>query len=113
MKNKKLILFYIAWGILSTLFFIYILFPETLLREVVTQAVESQNREISLSFSAVTPILPPGVRMSDVDVAYGGTPVFEADHINVKPALISLFGKKKRVAITADALGACRPGSRS
>ena len=105
MKNKKLILFYITWGMLSTLFFIYILFPQALLKEVVTQAVQSQNKDITLSFDTVTPILPPGLRMSDVNVAYTGTPLFQANHIDVKPGLVSLVTEKKKVGITADALG--------
>ena len=105
MKNKKLILFYIVWGTLSTLFFIYILFPEALLKEVVIQAVQSQNKDITLSFNTVTPILPPGVRMADVNVVYSDTPVFTAHHINVNPGLISLLTDKKKVTITADALG--------
>ncbi|MBU0995640.1 MAG: type II secretion system protein GspN [Proteobacteria bacterium] len=105
MKNKKLIFFYIFWGALSTLFFTYWLFPSALLEQVMTSSIRNYSKDLKVQFKDIKPALPPGLKLSDVNVSYFDVPVFNAEYIKLMPGISSLMSDTKRLTIDAVSCG--------
>lgn len=105
MKNKKRLIFYIFWGLLVTLFFLYRLFPANLLKQALTSSMKSYTKDVRVDFKDIKPALPPGLKLFDVDIFYHDAEVFNADYVKLMPGLFSLIFGTKKITVDAASLG--------
>lgn len=105
MKTKKLLFIYIFWGVASTLFFIYWLFPSALLEQVVLSSISNYSKDLKVQFADIKPALPPGLKLSDVTVSYFDAPVFNAEYIKLMPGIRSLISDTKKIMVDAVSCG--------
>ncbi len=92
MKNRKVI-GYSIYGILITLFFLYVGFPSKSVTRYIETAVEGANSGVLLSVDSIRPSLPPGLNMTGVEARFAERPEmsFKAQSIKVRPAITSLL----------------------
>ena len=104
MKTKKWIT-YTIYGILITAFFLYIRFPSDSAGRYIRSIVERGNPNLVLLIDSVKLCLPPGIKLSNIEVSFRDRPdlILKADSLKLRPALTSLLSGKLSLLLYADA----------
>jgi type II secretion system protein N len=98
MKRTGTILFYGAYLFFAVGFFIYLLFPSQVARDVLVAQVAQAHPDIRIRTDGVHPTFPPGVKLASLGVTYADMPLFSMGHLNVLPGLTRIFGDHKTFA---------------
>ncbi len=106
MKTKRWIT-YTIYGILITLLFLYLRFPSDSASNYIRSTFLDDNPAVILSFDSATPCIPPGLRLSNVEISLANKPdaVFRTGTVTVRPALTKLLNGKVSLLMNTDAYG--------
>ncbi|RZB30261.1 MAG: hypothetical protein SRB1_02541 [Desulfobacteraceae bacterium Eth-SRB1] len=104
MKTKKWIT-YTIYGILITVFFLYVRFPSDSAGRYIRSIVERGNPNIFLLVDSVKLCLPPGIKLSNIEVSFRDKPdlILMANTLKLRPAITSLLSGKLSFLLYADA----------
>ena len=95
MRLSKKTLTYTAYFIGVTVFFLYYLFPSDAVKNYVANRINRAVPGIDVTVDRVSPALPPGIKLHDIDIAHGSRALMNIDSVKVIPELLSLFSSKK------------------
>jgi type II secretion system protein N len=91
MKLSKKTLLYTAYVVGITAFFLYLLFPSDTVRLYLAHQLSQGNPDVTVNIDRVRPVLPPGIKLHDIDIAYRNMVLFNFDNLKIMPSLLSLF----------------------
>jgi type II secretion system protein N len=97
MKPSKKTLLYTAYVIGITVFFLYYLFPSDAVKTFLVQSLRQENPDIAVTIDRISPVLPPGIKLHDVDISYGDMELITLEDLKIIPRLLSLFSEKTSV----------------
>jgi type II secretion system protein N len=97
MKLSKKTLLYAAYIIGMTVFFLYFLFPSDTVKIYLAYQLSQGNPDITVTIDRVSPVLPPGIKLHDVDIAYRNMELINLDGLKIMPSLLSLFSSETNV----------------
>ena len=95
MNRPGKIFLYIAFAIVVGVFFLYLLFPSNLFREVLEERVAQIHPELLITTDEIQPTLPPGIKMQPLWVSYTDQSILRSDYLKFTPHLFSLLTDPK------------------
>jgi type II secretion system protein N len=110
MKRTGTILFYGAYLLFAVGFFIYLLFPSQVARDLLVAQVAQSHPDIRIRTDGVQPTFPPGVKLAALGVTYADMPLFSMGYLNVFPGLTKMFGDHKAFAFNGPVGGGALKG---
>lgn len=100
-KIKRKGVWFTLYVLAVTLVFLYILFPSTALKIALTERLNQIHPDIRFAIAKLKPLLPPGVKLYQVNILYRGAPLLDLDTVKVTPDLLSLVGSRTKVKFTS------------
>jgi type II secretion system protein N len=91
MKPSKTTLLYTAYIIGITIFFLWYLFPSDTLKDYLAYRLGQVNSDISVAVDRISPVLPPGIKLHEVNISHQNMALIEVESLNIMPALGSLL----------------------
>lgn len=95
---------YVLYGLVAFISFVYIMFPYDLVRQRVIERVSQGN--VDLKIASVSPTFPPGLTMSNVQVALrqsnASPEVLRLQTLRAWPRWLSLFSPAKTLGFTGE-----------
>jgi type II secretion system protein N len=101
-KNRTL---FGAYIILIAAFFLYYLFPADSVKTYISYQLNKVSPKTRVTIAHVTPALPPGIRLYDVDLYHLEHVLGSIEKIKIVPEVLSLFRSKIRLAFNGEAYG--------
>lgn len=95
MKNSTRIFIYILYALAAGVFFLYLLFPSDLVKEILSEQLAQTQTEIEVDTDTIRPTIPPGLRFQPLLLSYAGTPFLNSEKVKIRPHLLSLMGDNK------------------
>lgn len=100
MKRTTTWILYIAYALLLTGVFLYLLFPAEAVKSYITYQVSRARTDVSVVIGGVKPAFPPGLTFREAQVAQGADPLVRLTAVKVMPELTTLL--RPRVAVDFD-----------
>jgi type II secretion system protein N len=91
MKPSKKTLLYAAYIIGITLFFLWYLFPSDTLKDYLAYRLSQGNPDVTVTIDRISPVLPPGLKLHEVEIFHKNMALIEMESLKVMPGLTSLF----------------------
>ena len=91
MKPSKTTLLYTAYIIGSAIFFLWYLFPSDTLKGYLAYRLTQGNPDVTVTIDRISPVLPPGIKLHEVDISRQNMALIEVESMKVMPGLGSLF----------------------
>lgn len=92
----KTIVAYLFFALLAGLIFLYLLFPEQVVKAYVDDRLAGVDSSLAITADAIRPSLPVAVDFNGVDLMRNGVNVIRVDQARVSPALSTLLSAQKR-----------------
>jgi type II secretion system protein N len=102
MKPSKKTILYTAYIIGITLFFLWYLFPSDAFKDYLAYRLSQGNPDVTVTIDRISPALPPGLKLHEVDITHRNMLVMELKSLKVMPGLGSLLGGNTRVNFKGD-----------
>ena len=97
MKRTTKISLYIAFALVSLVFFLYVRFPSEFVKNTLSEQVKYNLPEAELITDVISPTFPPGLKLKPLSLTYADQSIFRMDDFKVVPNLISLFSASRKV----------------
>ena len=97
MKPSKRTLLYTAYISGITLFFLWYLFPSDTLKDYLAYRLSQGNPDVAVTIDRISPVLPPGIKLHEVDFSHQDQSLIEVESLKVMPKLASLFSNTTTV----------------
>ena len=91
MKPSKKTLLYTAYVIGITVFFLWYLFPSDSLKAYLAYRLARGNPDTRVTIDRISPVLPPGIKLHKVGIAYQNMALIDLENFKIMPGLGSLF----------------------
>jgi len=91
MRPSKKTLLYTAYIIGIILFFLWYLFPSETLKDYLAYRLSQGNSDVTVTIDRISPVLPPGIRLHEVDITHRNRAKIEVNSLKIMPGLKSLF----------------------
>jgi type II secretion system protein N len=98
MKNTGKIFLYAVFFILMGIVFLFYRFPSDLAKQMIEQQFSNVHPDIQMDTRSVSATFPPGIKLAPLTLSYTELPLFNADHLSIKPKLFSMLGSDKTIA---------------
>lgn len=98
MKTPGKILLYGLYTIAAVFVFLYLLFPSDTVSEIIESRIAKANPDLQITMDKANPVFPPGLKITPMDIAYGGIPILQMDYLKVVPAIFSIVGNEKKMS---------------
>ena len=95
MKHTGKIFLYLGFALAAVIFFLYLLFPSDLFRDVLKERVTQISPDLMVATQSIKPTIPPGVKLQPLVISYTDFPVMRSDYLKVTPNLFSLLTDPK------------------
>lgn len=95
MKHTGNILIYIGFALVAVIFFLYLLFPSELFRDVLKDRVAQIDPDLMIATETIQPAIPPGLKLQPLVISYTDFSVLRSDYLKVTPNLFSLLSDPK------------------
>ena len=95
MNRTGKIFLYIGFALVAVVFFLYLLFPSDLFREILEERVAQVHPELLVTTDKIQPTIPPGLKLQPLWISYTDLPILRSDYIKVTPHLFSLLSDPK------------------
>ncbi len=102
LKPSKTTLLYTAYIIGITLFFLWYLFPSDTLKDYLAYRLSQGNPDVAVTIDRISPVLPPGIKLHEVDITHRNMVILEVNSLKVMPGLGSLFSDTTTVNFKGD-----------
>lgn len=80
---------------MAVIFFLYLLFPSELLRDVLQERIAQINPDLRVVTETIQPTIPPGLKLQPLAISYTDIPVLRSGYLKVTPKLFSLITNPK------------------
>lgn len=94
---------YIIYGIIALLVFLYLLFPSDSVKQAIVRQAGAIAPAVAVSIDAVSPNLPPGLTLKNLQVAHEDQQMFRSSRLTLTPAYLTLFSQRKMFHFTGEA----------
>ncbi len=94
MKNIRRWVLYSLYIIITTVFFIYHLFPSETVKEYIAQYLCRTTADCDITIDRIKPAFPASLMFSDLHLYYLNSPLLTADEIKVTPKFSTLLRRK-------------------
>jgi len=88
---------YPVYVIAVTAFFLYVLFPTDAAMHFLSGYLGKHYPEVVVTADTIKPVLPPGLKLNAVSIAYQGETWVELERLHVRPTYLSLLSPRKKV----------------
>jgi len=105
MLSFKAIFGYLAFALVAVAFFLYVLFPERAVRTYMESRLAAIDPQLGLKVDEIRPAIPPGLKMTGVDITRDGLRLVRLDSIRIRPELMRIFDTEKQFYINAQLAG--------
>jgi type II secretion system protein N len=95
MKYSGKIFLYAGFALAAVIFFLYLLFPSELFRDVLEERVAQISPDLMIVTETIQPTIPPGLKLQPLVISYTDFPVMRSDYLKVTPNLFSLLSDLK------------------
>ena len=102
MKPSKTTFLYTAYIIGITLFFLWYLFPSDAFKDYLAYRLSQGNPDVTVTIDRISPVLPPGLKLHEVDIMHRNMLVMELKSLKVMPGLGSLLSDTTRINFKGD-----------
>jgi type II secretion system protein N len=96
MGSFKVILSYLLYASAAVLLFLYLLFPDQAVRAYMENRLTAMDPSLAISAEKIRPSIPPGLKMSGVDLSRDGFRIAHFEQTRVSPVFSTLLNKQKR-----------------
>lgn len=96
MVSAKTIFAYLLYALLTVLVFLYLLFPEQAVKAYVDAKLAAIDPSLTMEAASIRPTIPPGLKMTDVDLERGTVKVAHLDDARMTANLMTLFKEEKQ-----------------
>jgi len=100
MNHPKSILLYAGVVLAALAVFLYLRFPSETIKELISTQVSQSASGVKMEIEELSPNLPSGVTMTNVDLTYQNQPLFTAEEAKIKARPSTLISDKKTVSYT-------------
>ncbi len=100
MKLPSKIALYAAFTVVALLVSLYLRFPSSLIRQIVTRQVAQAQPQANVDTEKISLTIPPGIKLRPLAVSYADIPIIRMDYIKVAPRLLSLLSDTKRFTLS-------------
>lgn len=97
MRPSKKTILYTAYIIGISIFFLWYLFPSEVLKDYLAYRLSQGNPEVVVRIDRISPVLPPGIKLHEVDISHREMALLEFQSLKIMPGLSSLFGDATRI----------------
>lgn len=101
MVSAKTIFAYILYALLATAFFMVLLFPGQAVTAYMNRRLAAIDPLLSMEAASVRPALPPGIKMTGVDVRHDRLHLAHCENARMSTELGSIFKAEKRIRFQA------------
>ncbi|MFO7839693.1 MAG: type II secretion system protein GspN [Desulfosalsimonadaceae bacterium] len=98
-------IFYIVFAAAAAAGFLYILFPSEQVRQYIIRRAEQQSPGISVELGRVSPCMPPGLKLENLQLSRSGRLLFESSQLRIIPGYLSLFSARRVFHVSGSACG--------
>jgi type II secretion system protein N len=103
MSNFRKGIFYAAYVLATTFFFVYFLFPSDAVKQYVSNRVSVTYPELDIDIDRISPAFPPGLKFRVIRLQFQNDLQLNIDQIKIVPGLLSLLGSKVNFTFKARA----------
>jgi len=96
MKPSKTTILYTLYITGITLFFLWYLFPSDTLKGYLAYRLSQSRPDVTVTIDRLSPVLPPGIKLHEVDITHRNAVVLEVKSLKVVPGLASLIHGRPR-----------------
>lgn len=100
MSRPKTILLYAGVAFAALAVFLYLRFPSEMIRELISTQVSQSAPGVEMEIQTLSPNLPSGVTMTNVDLTYQNQLLFTAEEANIKARPSTLIRDQKTISYT-------------
>ena len=101
MFSLKAFFTYLLYALLAAALFLVLLFPDQAVKAYVDGRLAAIDPSLTLVAATIRPAIPPGVKMSGVDLNSGSVLLAHFDDARMSPDLLTLLQEKKQVRFQA------------
>lgn len=95
MLSVKAIFGYLAFALLAAVLFLYLLFPEAAVKSYLEARLAAIDPRLGMDVENIRPVLPPGLKMTAVEIKQDGVRLAHLDSVRVRPELMTLLESEK------------------
>lgn len=96
MKRTTQIFLYIAFALVTLVFFLYARFPSEMVKDALTDRIAYILPEGEVVTDQISPTFPPGLKLTPLSLIYADQSIFRMDDFKVAPNLFSLFSATRK-----------------
>jgi type II secretion system protein N len=111
MVSVKAIIGYLLYTLLAVILFLYLLFPGKAVKALMNARLANIDPSLSMVVDTIRPALPPGLKMTGVDLKSDSRRLIHLDDARVTPDLTSLLSAEKQVRFQGRLAGGTFQGS--
>ncbi len=100
MKHTGKIVLYSIYILVAVVLFLYLRFPSDTVRDLIVEGVSQAQPDLTVAIEKVTPVFPPGLKLTPFAVTYADMPIARVNHLKVVPDLLALFTSPKKISFT-------------
>lgn len=101
MVPVKAILAYLLYALLTAVLFLYLLFPDQAVMAFIDSRLAAIDPSLSMEAETVRPAIPPGLKLTGVDLNRDNVRLFRFDDARVSPDLMALLQDKQQARFQA------------
>jgi type II secretion system protein N len=111
MVSVKAIIGYLLYTLLAVILFLYLLFPGKAVKVFMNARLANIYPSLSMAVDTIRPALPPGLKMTGVDLKSDSRRLIHLDDARVTPVLTTLLSAEKQVRFQGRLAGGTFQGS--
>lgn len=101
MVSTKTIFTYLAYAMLAAVVFLYLLFPDQAVKAYVDGRLAAIDPSLSIQAETIRPAIPPGIKMTGVDLNRDNFRLARFDQARMSPELMTLLKDEKQIRFQA------------
>jgi len=101
MFSVKAIFTYLLYALLASAFFLVLLFPDQAVKAYLDGRLAAIDPSLTMVAETMRPAIPPGLKMTGVDLNRGSVRLAHLDDTRVSPDLMALLQDKKQIRFQA------------
>ena len=102
MKPTTKIFFYIVFGLVALVFFLYFRFPSEMVQNAIDDRIKQADPKARMEVKQISPTIPPGLKLAPLSLSYADLPIIRLDFLKISPSLLYLFSSSARYTFRGD-----------
>ncbi len=101
MFSVKILFAYLSFAVLASIVFLYLLFPDQAIKAYVDDRLAAVDPALSMQAEAIRPVIPPGIKMTSIDLDHDGLRLAHFGTARISPDLGTILQDEKQVRFQA------------